>query len=256
MRLQDKKALITAAASGMGAAGVQLFAREGAKVAALDRDQAALQKVVDEAIAAGGEARGFLVDLLDRQATIDTLREAVEWLGGIDILWNHAGLPAPMDMENFDFAEYERSANLNLTAAVTVSSAILPHMVAAGGGSIIFTSSVSGLVGSAQSPLYSALKAGVVGLTKGIAVRYAAQNIRVNALCPGPVSTPMLHNDFLTGDARFSKEEGLNRILANVPMGRMGEAIEIAQAALWLASDESSFVTGVALPIDGGLTAR
>lgn len=256
MRLEGKRALITAAGSGMGAAGVERFAAEGARVAALDRDAGAQQAVVDAVTAQGGEAKAFTVDLLDREATLVAVREAVAWLGGIDVLWNHAGLPAPTDYESFDFADYQSSADLNLTAAITVSAEVLPRMIAGGGGSIIFTSSTSGLVGSAQSPLYSALKSGVIGLTKGLAVRYAAQKVRVNAVCPGPVSTPMLHNDFLAGDARFSKEEGLSRILANVPMGRMGEPMEIAQAALWLASDESSFVTGVALPIDGGYTAR
>ena len=255
MRLRNKRSLITAAASGMGAAGVGLFAAEGSRVAALDRDGVALQKVVNEANEQGGAVRGFVVDLLDRQATRDAIKNAVDWLGGIDVLWSHAGLPAPTDMENFDFADYERSADLNLTSQVVISGAILPLMTERG-GSIVFTSSTSGLVGSAQSPLYSALKAGVIGLTKGLAVRYAAQNIRVNAVCPGPVSTPMLHNDFLTSDDRFTAEEGLSRILAAVPMGRVGEAIEIARAALWLASDEASFVTGVALPIDGGYTAR
>ena len=255
MRLHGKKALITAAASGMGAAGVHLFSAQGARVAALDRDAAQLATVVAATNAAGGDVRGFQVDLLDREATLETVAQAAAWLGGLDVVWNHAGMPAPTDMENFAFADYLRSADLNLTAAVVVSSAVLPLMVGKG-GSIIFTSSTSGLVGSAQSPLYSALKSGVIGLTKGLAVRYAAQGIRVNALCPGPVSTPMLHNDFMKSDPRFTPEEGIARVLANVPMGRMGEAIEIAHAALWLASDESSFVTGVALPIDGGMTAR
>lgn len=256
MRLAKKRTLITAAASGMGAAGTHLFAEHGARVAALDRDGAALQRVVDEAKSQGGEVRGFVVDLTDRQATLDTVHEAVEWLGGIDVLWNHAGMPAPSNIEDFDFEQYQCSASLNVTSAVVISGAILPLMTEQKSGSIIFTSSTSGLVGSALSPLYSAFKAGIVGLTKGLAVRYAAQNIRVNALCPGPVSTPMLHNDFIAGDARFDKEENLKRVISVVPMGRMGEPIEIAHAALWLASDESSFVTGVALPIDGGQTAR
>lgn len=255
MRLEGKRTLITAAASGMGAAGVALFAREGGKVAALDRDAGQLAAVVDAANAAHGDVRGFVVDLLDRDATLAAIAEAAAWLGGLDVIWNHAGMPAPTDMENFAFEDYLRSADLNLTAAVVISSAVLPLMVAKG-GSIIFTSSTSGLVGSAQSPLYSALKSGVIGLTKGLAVRYAAQGVRVNALCPGPVSTPMLHNDFMKSDPRFTPEEGIARVLANVPMGRMAEAIEVAHAALWLASDESSYVTGVALPIDGGMTAR
>jgi NAD(P)-dependent dehydrogenase (short-subunit alcohol dehydrogenase family) len=256
MRLQKKKALVTAAASGMGAAGTRLFSAHGARVAALDRDGAALQRLVEEVKAQGGDVRGFEVDLTDRAATLDVIREAVGWLGGIDVLWNHAGMPAPSNIEEFDYEQYERSLNLNITSAVGISGAVLPHMTAQKSGSIIFTSSTSGLVGSALSPLYSAFKSGIIGLTKGLAVRYAAQNIRVNALCPGPVSTPMLHNDFLAGDSRFDKEENLKRVVSVVPMGRMGEAIEIAYAALWLASDESSFVTGVALPVDGGQTAR
>ncbi|MDX3898954.1 MAG: SDR family NAD(P)-dependent oxidoreductase [Sphingobium sp.] len=255
MRLKNKRSIITAAASGMGAAGVSLFAQEGAKVAALDRDEAGLARLVDEVSSKGGEVRGFVVDLLDREATLRVLKEAADWLDGVDVVWNHAGLPAPTDIENFEITDYQRSADLNLTAAITISAAVIPLMTTAG-GSLIFTSSTSGLVGSAQSPLYSALKSGVIGLTKGLAVRYAAHNVRVNALCPGPVSTPMLHNDFMTSDPRFTAEEGLARVLTNVPMGRVGEAAEIAQAALFLASEESSFITGVALPIDGGLTAR
>lgn len=255
MRLKGRRTLITAAASGMGAAGVGLFAREGGKVAALDRDDEQLAAVVEAARATGGDVRGFAVDLLDRDATLATIAEAAAWLGGFDVIWNHAGMPAPTDIENFVLADYLRSADLNLNVAITIASAVLPLMLATG-GSIIFTSSTSGLVGSAQSPLYSALKSGVIGLTKGLAVRYAAQGIRVNALCPGPVSTPMLHNGFMKSDPRFTPEEGIARVLANVPMGRMAEAIEVAHAALWLASDESSYVTGIALPIDGGMTAR
>lgn len=256
MRLKGKRALITAAGSGMGAAGTRLFVEQGARVAALDRDADALQRVVEGAGGGSPDVRGFVVDLTDRQATQDAVHQAIEWLGGIDVLWSHAGMPAPSDIENLDFERYELSARLNLTSAVVVSAAVLPVMAAQESGSIVFTSSTSGLVGSALSPLYSALKAGVVGLTKGLAVRYAAANVRVNALCPGPVSTPMLHDEFIAGDPRFGKEENLQRVISAVPMGRMGEPVEVAHAALWLASDDSSFVTGVALPVDGGQTAR
>ncbi|MFV0245696.1 MAG: SDR family NAD(P)-dependent oxidoreductase [Qingshengfaniella sp.] len=256
MRLEHKRAIITAAGSGMGAAGARLFAQEGAKLALLDRDAAALEAVAAEIRAAGGAVTTHQVDLLDRTATDVAVKAALTALGGIDILWSHAGLPAPTDVCDLDFAELEKSNRLNVTSAVQIAGLVLPDMRKQTSGSIVFTSSAVGLVGSAFSPVYSAFKSSVIGLTKGLAVRYAAENIRVNALCPGPISTPMLHNDFIAGDDRFGKQENLQRAVSAVPMGRVGEPIEVARAALWLASDDASYVTGVALPIDGGQTAR
>lgn len=256
LRLEGKKTIITAAASGMGKAGCELFARHGARIAAIDRDEASLAEVISAIHAAGGTARGFVADLTDSKATVDVINEAQQWLGGVDVLWNHAGMPAPADIDDLDLAKYRQSAELNLTSAILVSGEVIRSMRRQRSGSIVFTSSTSGLVGSALSPLYSALKAGIVGLTKGLAVRYAAEGIRVNTVCPGPVATPMLYNDFMNVDSRFSNEENEKRVLAAVPMGRVGQPMEIAHAALWLASDDASFVTGVAMPIDGGLTAR
>jgi NAD(P)-dependent dehydrogenase (short-subunit alcohol dehydrogenase family) len=240
----------------MGKSGCELFASEGAVVAAIDRDQAALEALVEAINAAGGKARGFVADLTDARATIDVVAKVQAWLGGIDVLWSHAGMPAPADIEALDLDHYRMSAELNLTCAVVISGEVIRCMRAQQQGAIVFTSSTSGLVGSALSPLYSALKSGVIGLAKGLAVRYAADGIRVNAICPGPVATPMLYNDFMTVDLRFSREDNEKRIVAAVPMGRVGQPIEIARAALWLAGDDASYVTGVALPIDGGLTAR
>jgi NAD(P)-dependent dehydrogenase (short-subunit alcohol dehydrogenase family) len=255
-RLAGKRTLITAAASGMGRAGCELFAQHGARVAAIDRNGDALAEVVAGIEAAGGQARAFVADLSDAKATVAIVAAAQHWLGGVDVLWNHAGMPAPADIDKLDLDQYRLAAELNLTSAVVVSGEVIRAMRPRRSGSIVFTSSTSGLVGSALSPLYSALKAGVIGLVKGLAVRYAAEGLRVNALCPGPVATPMLYNDFMNVDPRFSTAENEQRILAAVPMGRVGTPLEIAQAALWLASDESSFVTGVALAVDGGLTAR
>ncbi|WP_218510358.1 SDR family NAD(P)-dependent oxidoreductase [Variovorax sp. dw_308] len=255
-RLEGKRTIITAAASGMGKAGCELFAQHGARIAAIDRDEAALASVVAAIEASGGHARGFVADLSDSKATVDVIDAAKQWLEGVDILWNHAGMPAPADIDDLDLARYRLSAELNLTSAVLVSGEVIRTMRKQRSGSIVFTSSTSGLVGSALSPLYSALKAGVIGLTKGLAVRYAAEGIRVNTICPGPVATPMLYNDFMKVDPRFSKEDNEQRVLSAVPMGRVGQPLEVAHAALWLASDDASFVTGAALPIDGGLTAR
>ncbi|HPQ94084.1 MAG: SDR family oxidoreductase [Thiothrix sp.] len=256
MRLENKRVIITAAGSGMGAAGARLFAKEGAKLALLDRDGTALETLAAEIRNKGGEVTIHQVDLTDRIATDAAVRMAISTLGGVDVLWSHAGLPAPTDVSNLDFTALDKSTALNITSAIQISGIVLPHMQKQKSGSIVFTSSAVGLVGSAFSPVYSALKAGVVGLTKGLSVRYAADNVRVNALCPGPISTPMLHNDFITGDDRFGKQENLQRAISAVPMGRVGEPAEVAMAALWLASDDASYVTGVALPVDGGQTAR
>ncbi len=256
LRLHGKRAVITAAASGMGKAGCELFCAEGATVAAIDRDAKALAALVESLSATGAKVRPFVADLSDARATADVLAQAAEWIGGLDVLWSHAGMPAPGDIESLDLDRYRLSAELNLTSSIVLSGEAIRIMRKQGSGSIVFTSSTSGLVGSALSPMYSALKSGVIGLTKGLAVRYAVDGIRVNAVCPGPVATPMLYNDFMSVDERFTREDNEKRIVAAVPMGRVGQAIEVARAALWLASDEASYVTGVALPIDGGLTAR
>lgn len=255
MRLENKRAIITAAASGMGRAGAELFAREGARVAAIDRDAEALKSVVDAINADGGEAEGFVADLGDNKAVARCFAEATDWLRGVDVLWSHAGMPAPSDFEDLDLDRYQRAAQLNLTQATLLASLAATEMHKQGNGSIVFTSSSSGLVGSASSPLYSSLKAGLIGLTKGLAVRYATEGIRINAICPGMVATPMLYNDFMS-DSPYSREETEKRFVAAIPMGRPGRPEEIAHAALWLASDDASFVTGVALPVDGGLVAR
>jgi NAD(P)-dependent dehydrogenase (short-subunit alcohol dehydrogenase family) len=257
MRLEGKHALITGAASGMGEAGALLFAQEGARVAALDRDADRLDAVVREIVSQGGEAAGFAVDVSDHDALAQAARDSEEWLGGLDVLWSHAGMPAPSDIETVSLQAYETAANVNLTSAAFLSGAVIKRMRARGtGGAIVFTSSAAGLVGSVTSPLYSAFKFGIVGLTKGLAVRYASDGIRVNCVCPGPIATPMFYQDFAANDPRFSAEENERRIVTGVPMGRTGLPIEVARAALWLASSEASFVTGTALPVDGGMTAR
>jgi NAD(P)-dependent dehydrogenase (short-subunit alcohol dehydrogenase family) len=256
-RLDGKRTIVTAAASGMGKAGVELFVAHGARVAAVDRNRDNLTRLVDQVTANGGVARAFVADLSDPRSTIASVEAATEWLGGVDALWSHAGMPAPSDVDDdVDLAGYNLSAAVNLTAAVLVSSAVIRTMRRQSRGAVLFTSSTSGLVGSSVSPLYSALKFGIVGLAKGLAVRYAAQGIRVNALCPGPVATPMLFDGFMKASPGLGSGDAEQRMLASIPMGRVAQPHEIAQAAMWLLSDESSFVTGVALPVDGGLTAR
>lgn len=255
-RLQGKKVIVTAAASGMGRAGCLLFAQHGAEVAAVDRDQHALEELVTSIKAAGGRATAIVADLTDRESTIKAMSDSLAALGGIDILWNHAGMAGPSNIDDLDMIEYKRCADLNLNSAVIASAEAIRQMRRQKSGSIVFTASTSGLVGSLFSPIYSAMKHGVVGLAKGLAIRYASEGIRVNALCPGPVATPMLYKDFLNVDERFTQEENEKRLLSSVPLGRIAQPQEIAQAALWLASDDASYVTGAVLAVDGGFTAR
>ncbi|NYZ14563.1 SDR family oxidoreductase [Azospirillum sp. RWY-5-1] len=256
MRLSNKLAVVTAAASGMGRAGVELFLREGARVAAVDVNADGLAD-----LAAAMEAKGYALetiraDLSRPEEMRGSINEAAARLGGIDVLWAHAGTPGPGGVENLDLAAYEHAIALNVTSATLAAGEVIGHMRRRGGGSVVFTASVSGLVGSMFSPVYSAAKFAVVGLTKSLAQRFAPDNVRVNVVCPGLADTPMKLG--FTGRSGDPAEAAANqeRMLAAVPMGRLCKAEEVAHAVLWLASDDASFVTGVALPVDGGFTAR
>ena len=254
MRLQGRLAIVTAAASGMGRAGVERFVREGAQVAAIDVDPVALDALVAEFGA--DRVTPITADLSTPEGARGSIDQAVAALGGADILWAHAGMPGPASVENLDLVAYQKAIDLNITSAALGAGQVAPHMRARGGGSIIFTSSISGLVGSMMSPIYSAAKWGVVGLGKSLALALAPDNIRVNVVCPGLADTPMKLG--FTGRSGDPAEAAANeaKIVAAVPLGRLVKPGEVADAALWLASDEASFVTGVALPVDGGFTAR
>lgn len=257
MRLSGKLAVITAAASGMGRAGVELFLREGAKVAAVDINADALADLAASMKSKTGTSiETVQADLSKPEEVRCSINDAAAKLGGIDVLWAHAGMPGPGGIENLDVGAYEKAMSLNVTSAVLASGEVIGHMRKRKGGSIIFTASVSGLVGSMFSPIYSAAKFAIVGLAKSLAIRFAADGVRVNVVCPGLADTPMKVG--FTGRSGDAAEAAANeaRLLATVPMGRLCRAEEVAHAALWLASDDASFVTGVALPIDGGFTAR
>ena len=256
MRLAGKLAVITAAASGMGKAGVELFLREGAKVAAIDVNAAALADLASEMKAKGYAVETIQADLSGADRIRDSVHEAAALLGGIDAMWAHAGIPGPAGIEGLDLGGYQKAMAVNVDSAVLAAGEVITHMRQRGGGSLIFTASISGLVGSMFSPVYSAAKFAVVGLTKSLAQTFAADKVRVNVICPGLTDTPMAMG--FTSRSGDPVEAAMNekRLLAAVPLGRICRPEEIAHAALWLASDDSSFVTGVALPVDGGFTAR
>ena len=259
MRLNGKIGLVTAAGSGMGRAGALRFAKEGAAVGVVDVNAEAVERVVAEIGKAGGRATGIVADLRQDEAARRIVKETAAAFGGLDFVWNHVGHPGPAAVEGVHWADYELAMDLNLRSVIVTTEAAIPELRARGGGALLFTSSVSGLVGSRMSPIYSAAKFGVIGFMKALAIRLAPENIRVNAICPGPTDTPMLRVFVKRPDQQgvedLDVEELIYKRQSRVPMGRPGKPEEIANAALFLLSDEASYVTGVAFPVDGGATA-
>jgi NAD(P)-dependent dehydrogenase (short-subunit alcohol dehydrogenase family) len=260
MRLSGKIGIVTAAASGMGRAGALRFAREGAQVAVVDVDAVGVQRVVNEITTSGGTAHGIVADLTKDEDSRRIVWDTVSRFKGLDFVWNHVGHPGPAAVEGVDLEQFDLAIDLNLRTVLLTTEAAIPEIRARGGGSLLFTASSSGLKGSSFSPVYSMCKFGVVGFVKGLAIRLAAEQIRVNALCPGPIDTPMLRVFVARPDQKstvgMDPEELIRRRGETaVPLGRIGQPEEIANAALFLLSDEASFVTGVALPVDGGVTA-
>jgi NAD(P)-dependent dehydrogenase (short-subunit alcohol dehydrogenase family) len=260
MRLLNKVGIVTAAASGMGRAGALRFAREGAAVGLADIDQERVDAVVEEITSAGGRALALVGDLRTDAFARDIVKRTANAFGGLDFVWNHVGHPGPAAIEGLDMADFELAMDLNLRSVMVTTEAAIPEMRARGGGAFLFTASTSGLVGSQFSPVYSMAKFGVVGFVRALAKRLAPEKIRVNAVCPGPIDTPMLRVFVARPDQQQApgdedKEALIVRRSQQVPMRRTGKPEEIANAALFLLSDEASFVTGAALPVDGGATA-
>ena len=259
MRLENKVGLVTAAGSGMGRAGVVRFAREGAAVGVVDLDQAAVDDAGAEIEAAGGRALGIACDLREDDNARRVVRETAKAFDGLDFVWNHVGHPGPASVEGIDMADYELAMDLNVRSVLVTTEAALPELRARGGGALLFTASTSGLRGSAFSPVYSAAKFGIVGMMRSMAKRYAPEGIRVNAVCPGPTDTPMLRVFVARPDQQSTqgqdKEAIVQRYAASNPMGRAARPEDIANAALFLVSDEAAYVSGAALPVDGASVA-
>lgn len=251
MRLSDKVALITGAASGIGRAASLLFAKNGAAVVAVDVDDNAGEETVALIHQQGGDASYFHADVASLAGSQEMVKHAEEKFGKLQILFNNAGIMLGEDADAITTEEavWDRTMEVNLKGVFLGCKYGIPALQRAGGGSVINTASFVAILGAATPQIaYTASKGGVLAMTRELAIIHARQNIRVNALCPGPLKTKMLM-DYL------DTEEKRQRRLVHVPMGRFGEASEMAQAALFLASDESSYITGADFSVDGGLTA-
>jgi len=255
MRLKDKVAIITAAGSGMGKEGAILFAKEGAKVAVVDIDPKGGEETVKLIAENGGEAFFKQLDVTAlpnlKKLIVDTFNK----YGRLDIIWNHAGIPGAGGFGTISEEEFDKAMDIN-TKSSFFGAQYFSEIVkeTSKGGSIIFTSSVSGVRGSPMSPLYSTCKGALVTLARSLAKLLGKYNIRVNAIAPGIANTPMRFQ-FLTRTPQDSYDDNLNMLLKQVSLGRLVDPKEVAYAALFFASDESAFITGVTLPVDGGYVA-
>lgn len=253
MQLRNRSALITGASSGIGRASALRFAREGARVLVADLQERAGQAVADEIEAAGGTASFLRTDVSSRADNERMIDACVDRYGSVDILFCNAGVTLPKLLPDSSDPEIRRLLDVNLWGPVFAARYAITRMLEQpSGGTILFTASKTGLVAQTDSPVYCASKGAIVLLAKALALDYAAKGIRVNALCPGIIDTPMLRH---FADAMPDPAAAWAGYSGAQPMGRLGTAEECADAALWLVSDQASFVTGVALPLDGGFTA-
>ncbi len=251
MRLENKVALITGASSGIGRETALLFASEGAKVVAVDIKDEFGQEVVDLIKKQGGKAVYVHADVSKAADCENMVRVAEETYGKLDILFNNAGIMDSRDDNAVTTEEdvWDLTMNINLKGVFLGCKYGIPALQRAGGGSVINTASFVAILGAATPQIaYTTSKGGVLAMTRELSVIHARENIRVNSLCPGPLRTELLMKFLNT-------EEKKQRRLVHVPMGRFGEAKEMAQAALFLASDESTYVTGTEFMVDGGITA-
>ena len=250
MRLDGKVALISGGSRGMGAFEAELFVQEGAKVVICDVRDDEGDALAKEIVDRGGEAAFVHLDVTSESDWAAAVREAVERYGKLDVLVNNAGVSARGSIEETSPDDWDRVMDINAKGVFLGTRSAIPEMRKAGGGSIINISSQLGLVGMGESsPQYQASKGAVRIFSKSAAIQYAHEGIRVNSVHPGPIITPMT-------EARRSDEVVRQRMISRIPLGRYGESEDVAYGVLYLASDESSFVTGSELVIDGGWTAQ
>ena len=248
MRISDKVAIITGAASGIGRTTAILFAKEGGKVVVADKNEVGGNETVDLIRSDGGQAIFDYVNVTSATDIQGMVKTTINTYGKLNILVNNAGIAIRLPVVDLSEEDWDRNIDVNLKSIYLSSKYAIPRMIENGGGSIVNIASIYGIVGGRIRAAYAASKGGVVNLTRSMALDYALHKIRVNCVCPGFVNTPLLKN--------ILKDKEEYHALADLhPMGRLGDMLEIALGVLYLASDESSFVTGIALPIDGGYTA-
>ncbi len=251
--LDGKTALVTGGGSGIGRSASLAYAREGARVVVADVNVEGGEETVQRIKEAGGEAILVHADVSKPEDTQAMVAQAVEAFGSLDCAFNNAGISGGRDRHlTADYLEedWDRVISINLKGVWLCMKAEIPKMVEQGGGAIVNTASIMGLIASPGSVAYMAAKHGVVGLTKAAALEYATAGVRVNAVCPGYINTPLVR-------PLFDTHEGFEeRVVSRHPLGRLGEPSEIAEAVVWLSSDSASFVTGHSMPVDGGYTAQ
>ena len=252
-QLDGKTSLVTGGGSGIGRATSLAYAREGAKVVVVDLNVEGGEETVQMIKESGGEAVLVHADVAspaDTQAMVD---RAIEAYGRLDCAFNNAGIGGGQARNltaDYEEEEWDRVIGINLKGVWLSMKAEIPRMVAQGGGAIVNTASIMGLIATPGSVAYMAAKHGVVGLTKAAALEYAQAGVRVNAVCPGYINTPLIR-------PLFDTHEGFeDRVVSRHPVGRLGEPTEIAEAVLWLSSPAASFVTGHSMPVDGGYVAQ
>ncbi len=250
-RLEGKVALVTGGASGIGRATALAFAREGAKLVIADMNEEGARQTVHIITENGGEASLILADVSSAAEVEMMIGKAVENYGRLDCAHNNAGVGTPtrVPTAEYDEEQWDRVIRINLKGVWLCMKYEIQHMLEQGGGAIVNTASIAGLIGLPTSSAYVASKHGVVGLTKTAALEYAKAGIRVNCVCPGYIETPMTEHS-------RSDPERMAHMLASEPIGRLGQPEEIAETVVWLCSDAASFVTGHTMTVDGGYMAQ
>ncbi len=243
-KLQDNVAVITGGASGIGAETARLFVSEGAKVVLVDLNEEKGKAFEEELKAITPHVLFIKADITSEEEVENIFAQAVSTFGTVDVVFNNAGIGRVHPSHDLEYSEWRKTVNVDLDGVFLVARESIRNMLKTGGGTIVNTASMYGWVGSPGSAAYNAAKGGVINLTRSLALEYADQNIRINALCPGFIDTPII------------PEEDKQALASITPLKRLGKAEEMAKAVLFMSSDDSSFMTGSSLTLDGGYTAQ